>query len=453
MFPFRYIILIFTTLTFGWLLSNPISFNFAIVCDESENLNGTRLINYDSTKLNSLFSVVAVGSIAGTLLLNVLEKFLSFKTCVCLYLVSSAIVTALCPFFLHLGYWPIMFLRFVQGMGWSLCLPGTGSVTHAWAPTDEGGIFASVLTYSGQIGPMITMYLSGELCSRGYGTESIFYSHALLTTIFFLIFTFLYKDNPGDSPFVSQYEIKKIESDKEITADHKIEPVPYKKVLCHPVLAIASITYFVFFWTMHLWLQYAAIYMHNVLNFDIAMTGILTSAPYMASLFLKFIVAYFSDKGTCLPPKKSLQFLHGATQFPHGIAFIILGIFPAVWAPLDVICYTIQIIGSASTGATLFKVCLLISRQHFHFVLSIASFSSSITLLLLPTVVSFVMPNFEIAGWRFIFLVIGFLTVGLNALFIAFMDVKAASWTKHEHLEEPVKINQIHPIKDKPLSG
>ncbi|CEF68737.1 Major facilitator superfamily and Major facilitator superfamily domain, general substrate transporter-containing protein [Strongyloides ratti] len=452
MFPFRYIILVITTLTFGWLLSNPVSFNFAIVCDESENANGTRLINYDSTEISSFFSVVAVGNIAGTIFLNVLEKCLSFKMCVCLYLILSAIATALCPFFLQVGYWPTMFLRFVQGIGWAMCLPGTGSVSFAWAPNDESTIFASVLTYSGQIGPMITMYLSGELCSRGYGTESIFYSHALLTTFFLIIFFIVYNDNPSDSHFVKKAEVAVIENDKEITSDHKIEPVPYKEVICHPVLAIANVTYFVFFWTMHLWLQYAAIYMHNVLKFDIATTGILTSAPYLVSLVVKFIIAYLSDKGTFMPQKKRLQFLHGITQFPHGIAFIVQGIFPAVWYPLDVICYTIQIIGSASTGASLFKVCQLISRQHFHFVMSIASFSSSLTLIVLPTVISFIMPNFELYGWRFIFLLIGFSTVALNSLFIAFMDVNAAAWTKHGHSEEPVKAIKVYPIKDKPLN-
>lgn len=398
MFPFRYIILVITTLTFGWLLSNPVSFNFAIVCDESENSNGTRLINYDSKEINSFFSVVAIGNIAGTVLLNLLEKFMSFKMCVCLYLVLSAIATALCPFFLYLGYWPTMLLRFIQGIGWSMSLPGTGSVSFAWAPNDESTIFASVLTYSGQIGPMITMYLSGELCSKGYGTESIFYSHAILTIIFLILFFILYKDSPSESPFVNNCEVKKIQYDKEITKDHKIEAVPYKDVIFHPVLAIANFTYFVFFWTMHLWLQYAAIYMHNILKFDVATTGLLTSAPYLVSLVVKFAIAYFSDKGTFFSQKKRLQFLHAITQFPLGIAFIVQGIFPAKWSTLDVICYTIEIIGSASTGASLFKVCQLVSRQHFHFVMSIASFSSSVTLLLLPALVSFIMPNFEMIG-------------------------------------------------------
>uniref|UniRef100_A0A0N4ZJX1 MFS domain-containing protein n=1 Tax=Parastrongyloides trichosuri TaxID=131310 RepID=A0A0N4ZJX1_PARTI len=453
MIPFRYFILVLSTLTFGWLLSNPVSFNFAIVCDETENANGTRLINYDSAALNSLFSIVAIGNLVGTFILPFIEKVVSFKTSVIIYLVISGIATALCPILLHYGYWPVLLLRFIQGIGWSMCLPGTGSISFAWAPNDESGIFASVLTYSGQIGPMITMYLSGELCYKGFGTESIFYSHAILTAIFTILFIFIYKDNPEESPFVSQNEVKIIQDDKEITKDHKIEPVPYFKVLTHPILTIGNLAYFVFFWTMHLWLQYAAIYMHNVLKFDVSTTGILTSAPYLVSLVVKFVVAYISDKGTFWPQKKRLQILQAFTQFPCGIAFIVLGVFTAVWPTLDVICYTLQIIGSASMGATFFKACQLISRQHFHFVMSIASVSSSVALLVLPVIVNWLMPNFEVSGWRIVFLVIGSFTVGINALFIAFLDISPAPWTMHDHPEESMKQVQIYPAKDKVITS
>uniref|UniRef100_A0A0N4Z4C7 MFS domain-containing protein n=1 Tax=Parastrongyloides trichosuri TaxID=131310 RepID=A0A0N4Z4C7_PARTI len=430
MVPFRYIILFLGIISYAFLISNILTLNFAIVCDAHES-NEERLIKFDKSQLNVLFSIIAVGNIVGTFPLQYVILKIGAKKTFFIYLLISAVSTLIFPFIVKHGYIPTLILRFFQGFAWAVALPGLGAMTYSWSPIAESGIYMTSLSSSGQAAPLITMYLSSQLCSHHLGSSSIFYVHAVVSFILLLIFYILYTDHAEDSKFVSSEEVKDIMKGKGVTERKKShEPIPYKKVLFNPTLTLGNVTYFIYFLNMHLWMQYAAIYVNLVLEFDIPTTGVITSFPYFIGIFVKLLYGYLSDKDFFFKNKTILRMLQGSSQITTGIAFLILGFFATQFTYLDVTLYTIQVILGSAASVAIFKSCFLVSQQHFHFVMSIASIGNSVGLLVVPSLVNIIMPNYEIHGWRIIFLLIGGLTVVSNITFIAVMKTEPAKWTK-----------------------
>ncbi|VDO53103.1 unnamed protein product [Onchocerca flexuosa] len=64
------------------------------------------------------------------------------------------------------------------------------------------------------LGPVITMPMSGFLCSTSLGWPSVFYVHATITLIFLILWWILYRDQPDDVPWVSAYELSLINDGK-----------------------------------------------------------------------------------------------------------------------------------------------------------------------------------------------------------------------------------------------
>ncbi|CEF69241.1 Major facilitator superfamily and Major facilitator superfamily domain, general substrate transporter-containing protein [Strongyloides ratti] len=407
---FRYVILLIGLFSYCCLISNILTLNFAVVCDASTN--ETALINYDTSEMNFLFSIVAFGNIVGTIPIQYLYQKIGPKNTFILYLMISLISTALNPFGLMTNYFIMLGIRFMQGFSWAIALPGLGSMTYAWAPIIESGIYMTTLSTSGQTAPLITMYLSSQLCTNNFGSSSIFYVHSLISLFFLIIYFIFYKDYPEDSKYVSQEELKKIKKEKGSSDKRKTskEPVPYKKVFLNPTLSVGNITYFIYFLSMHLWMQYAAIYMNIVLEYDVATTGMITSFPYFFGIGVKFLYGFLSDKENFCVLPVVLRILQGTSQIT-----------------------TVQIILGGSASVAIFKSCLLVSQQHFHFVMSIASIANSVALLLVPSLVNIIMPNFEIEGWKALFTIIGSLTVISNIGFLIVMKTEPEKWTKNNN--------------------
>uniref|UniRef100_A0A0K0FEN4 MFS domain-containing protein n=1 Tax=Strongyloides venezuelensis TaxID=75913 RepID=A0A0K0FEN4_STRVS len=328
----------------------------------------------------------------------------------------SLISTGLIPIALKLNYFFVLVLRFIQGISRAISLPGLGAMTFSWAPLPESGIYMTILSTSGQLAPLITMYLSSRLCSNNFGSSSIFYVHSLISLCLLIIFYVLYKDRPENSKYVTTEEVKYIKHKKEGSErrGHSKEPVPYKNVFLNPTLTLGNITYFIYFINMHLWRQYAAIYMNLVLNYDVATTGIITSFPYFFRMIVKILYGYLSDNERFCSLSIVLRILQSTSQITTG----------------------------ASASVAIFKSCLLVSQQHFHFVMSIASIGNSIALLIVPSLVSLAMPNFEVEGWKALFSIIGILTVISNIGFLIVMKTEPEEWTKTNFIDNKKQGNE-----------
>uniref|UniRef100_A0AC35TTW0 MFS domain-containing protein n=1 Tax=Rhabditophanes sp. KR3021 TaxID=114890 RepID=A0AC35TTW0_9BILA len=366
-----------------------------------DNDNSTEKLPYDDKDMNYFFSIVAIGNIAGAIPCEFMITHLGTKNAVSIYLMISIVSTFLLPYALQTSYWYGMTLRFFQGFSWAITLIASGTTTYSWSTLSAGGVYMTSLSLHGQIAPLFTSLVSGQLCAHGFGSWSIFYFHAIVSICCLCIYYTIHSDEPENNRFIPHgsaeiYQIKEGKDDNNSKDKNlHLEPVPYAKALFNPTLLLGNASYLVFFFGFHLWLHF-----NQKLNFDVGTTGIVVGLPYIVAIVCKFFAGYMSDRGcNCLSPVLKLKFLHGSTQLTVGVSFIVMGMFATQFPVLDIICFTIQVSAGAMVSGSIFKICQLVSRQHFHFIMAICSIANSVALIIVPTLARFIMPEYELMGY------------------------------------------------------
>ncbi|KAK6010172.1 hypothetical protein OSTOST_24814, partial [Ostertagia ostertagi] len=144
------------------------------------------------------------------------------RSIVTLFGFFSALCTALIPLCACLGFYWMVVMRFLQvfRLGSFLLVPSldNGSMQK------QNAFFIAFLTCFFQIGPIFTMPVAAALCTSSLGWPSVYYLHALVTCILFLMFLYFYREQPQTHAFVSAKELDRIKRDKGET--DKREPLP-----------------------------------------------------------------------------------------------------------------------------------------------------------------------------------------------------------------------------------
>jgi ACS family sodium-dependent inorganic phosphate cotransporter-like MFS transporter 5 len=133
-------------------------------------------IVYSRAEKAALFSAVAIGALLALYPVYIgIKRHGCRKTFTVVGLIS-AFATALCPFAAWTNFWLFLIVRIIQGVGFAACLPVVGCVTSGWATLKENGLFNGALTSFIQLAPLITMPISGILCSSfRNGWELVYY--------------------------------------------------------------------------------------------------------------------------------------------------------------------------------------------------------------------------------------------------------------------------------------
>jgi ACS family sodium-dependent inorganic phosphate cotransporter-like MFS transporter 5 len=130
---------------------------------------------YTTGEKAALFAVIAIGALLAIYpVYKGIQKIGCRKTFTIVGLIST-FATALCPLAAWTNFWVFLFVRMLQGVGFAACFPVVGSVTSNWAAISENGLFNGALTSAIQIAPLITMPVSGTLCSVFQSWESVYY--------------------------------------------------------------------------------------------------------------------------------------------------------------------------------------------------------------------------------------------------------------------------------------
>ncbi|MFH4981509.1 hypothetical protein AB6A40_008218 [Gnathostoma spinigerum] len=279
----RYLILTITTLCLTSLTSNSLILNFTVICMGNDD-GGLPSLNSsaDTSEINStainernqnspstaakglLFSAIAVGALIGTYPVIYLSDKIGIRYTMIVFGSISAISTLLGPLFASIGLWPLIFIRFLEGVGVSASFPIRGSVTAQWSTLEDNGIFISILSCNLQFGPLFTMPVSSAFCTSKYGWEASFYLHGIITILFLMIFFIAYCDDPVDHPCVSAKEVAAIEAGKNGAKVNKNMTVPYRAMLKTPSVWAIFVCAVGCTFAFQLLYQYGPIYMNKV---------------------------------------------------------------------------------------------------------------------------------------------------------------------------------------------
>lgn len=181
----------------------------------SELPTGPQATQFTLRERSYLTSAVAASALVANFIVVQLVNRFGIRTVFALLGLMSAAATAFLPTAVYWGFrWTLaarvvqgadflhLFLSFVcSGLAFASNFPVIGGFTAKWTYYKQNGLFVSVLVAYVQFSPTLTMPISGALCESSYGWPSVFYGHAVLSAIAFVLFGVFYRNNPSECLF------------------------------------------------------------------------------------------------------------------------------------------------------------------------------------------------------------------------------------------------------------
>jgi MFS family permease len=443
----RFLIMVLILLCLASIWSNILCFNFAIICvkQTSLNLNSTETqgIVFSPQQNSYLTSAVAASALVANFVIVSLVNNYGIRTVFSILGMVSAIGTCLMPLALQSGFYYVLGARMLQGLAFAANFPVIGAFTSKWTYYKQNGLFVSVLVANVQLSPAISMPVSGAICASSFGWPFVFYAHGAACVALFLIFGIFYRNSPGKHPQVGEIELRKIALGKSECSKEELKQIPYGPILKTASVWAVWVGAIGNFVAVNMLFLYSPNYLHHVLKFPVRNTGLSASIPPLLQFFIKLFAGFTSDKVRFLSETNKLRLYNSIAFFGSAIAFIGLAFMPT---SMSLICLGLLGVCAGVLGFTtggFFKAGPLVSKHYSHFVTGNVSLGITLTMLVVPFIVTGLAPNNTADEWTNVFLAVAGVLVVTNLIFILMCSAEPAHWTTDEFSRNASR-NRVH---------
>ncbi|KAF8787064.1 Sialin like protein [Argiope bruennichi] len=182
----------------------------------------------------------------------------------------TSVLTMLTPVAARWDIKALIALRVFEGLCEGVVLPALHCMLGTWLPKYERSIFTTIIYSGTQIGTVIAMPISGELCysDRFGGWPSVFYVFGALGCFWFIFWALFIHEMPEKHPHISKAELILIQTGKE-TSRNEALPIPWKSILTSVPVWILMITHFGQNWGFYIFLTELPSYLSSILHFNI----------------------------------------------------------------------------------------------------------------------------------------------------------------------------------------
>ncbi|CAD5212342.1 unnamed protein product [Bursaphelenchus xylophilus] len=425
----RILIFLVVTVTLMIIVSNALIFNFTVICMKQPSSRNASISEpvFDDVERSWLISVVAIGTLIGTLPITVLTNKFGTRVTFCFYGVISALSVALTPLAVSWGFWPTIFIRIVHGLGLTASWSVFGQVISNWAEFRLTGTVVAYLSCHLQLAPMFTMPVSAFLCESDLTWRSSYYLHSVLTLLIFGVFYFFYRDSPADHPNVSSAELSAIRAEKP-RADAQKPPIPYKAMFTDKCVIGVLLSAWGNILAFRLFYQYGPIYLNEILGYDVENTGFSAALPFFLSMIGKLVAGPLSDTLPGLTDKQRVIIFATVSQLLLAGCYFGLAFIPVEHKVIAQVCYTGVIALSGLETVGVLKSIQMLSGQFVDVLMSINAINESITIFSLAFLVSFLVPNKSSSEWATIFIAMGVVQIVFTVVFDFTAEVTPRYW-------------------------
>ncbi|XP_077586494.1 sialin [Stigmatopora nigra] len=209
-------------------------------------------------------------------------------------ILGTVIFTLLTPLAADLGASYLIAVRILEGVGEGVTFPAMYSMWAAWAPPLERSRLLTISYIGAQIGTVVALPLSGEICFY-MGWTYVFYIFGAVGLLWFLLWTFLAFDNPSSHPWISEREKIYILSSLKNELSPENGHIPWRAIVTScPLLAIV-VAHFSYNWTFYTLLTLLPTYMNDILGFSIQQNGLLSALPYLGCALFAVLSGQLAD--------------------------------------------------------------------------------------------------------------------------------------------------------------
>ena len=203
-------------------------------------------------------------------------------------------MTLLTPILCYQGVYYLYAVRIIEGILGGLSFPSINAVYAKWSPPLERSRCSGFGISGCFTGTTIAMLMSGWL-AVAFGWQSIFYVFGVAGAIWSVVWLVVVKDSPDQDSRMSEKEKNFIKTSLQTHGQVNVEKPPWKAIFTSmPVIAIA-IAHFSYNWGFYTLLAHLPSYMKDILDFDLAKSGFISSIPYLVLSLLLFVSGFLAD--------------------------------------------------------------------------------------------------------------------------------------------------------------
>ncbi|KAH8415363.1 hypothetical protein KR222_005120 [Zaprionus bogoriensis] len=391
----------------------------------------------------------------------------------------TAIFTMLTPLAAHWDLPLFVLVRILEGMGEGVTYPAMHAMLAHWIPPLERNKFAAVVYAGSNIGTVISMPLTGWLCSQRFlgGWPSAFYIFGLLGMLWFVCWMYLVYDRPSEHPRISRKERAYIErslqlheevQEEEEEAEHLQRethqqpeqapreqaeqqrqadaPIPWGSLLTSVPLWAILLTQCGQSWAFYTQLTELPTYMSNILHFDIQSNALLNAVPSLTAWFMGIACSALAD---WMLARRYITQLNSYKLW-NSISSVVpsLGLIGIIYVGCDWVWVTFMLAGVGSLGGAVYA-----GNQMNHIALSpkyagtmygITNSAANICGFLAPYVIGLIINHREtLTQWHIVFWLAAGLNIAGNFIYVIFASADEQPWSKRR----PVATEARRPLR------
>ncbi|XP_076014875.1 sialin [Genypterus blacodes] len=215
-------------------------------------------------------------------------------------LLGTVIFTLLTPTAADLGVGYLIAVRVLEGLGEGVTFPTMYSMWASWAPPMERSRLLTICLTGAQLGTVIALPLSGEICYY-YNWTYVFYVFGAVGLVWFLLWACLVSNTPSVHPRISEREKLYITSSLRNELSSSVDHIPWAAILTSGPLWAIVVAHFSYNWTFYTLLTLLPTYMNNILGFSIQQNGYLSALPYIGCGLVGLLGGQLADflRETC----------------------------------------------------------------------------------------------------------------------------------------------------------
>ncbi|KAH8319216.1 hypothetical protein KR074_002401 [Drosophila pseudoananassae] len=387
----------------------------------------------------------------------------------------TAIFTLLTPLAAHWDLPLLVLVRVLEGMGEGVTYPAMHAMLAQWIPPLERNKFAAVVYAGSNIGTVISMPLTGWLCSLDFlgGWPSAFYIFGLLGILWFGCWMYLVYDKPRDHPRISCAEREYIE--RSLLAQRRIEEpdleeepdieedceqqedrvsmrrpaqdegIPWRSLATSVPLWAILLTQCGQGWAFYTQLTELPTYMSNILHFDIQSNAMLNAVPYLTAWFVGIACSALAD---WMLAHRYISLINSYKLW-NTVASVVpsLGLIGIIYVGCDWVWVTFMLAGVGSFGGAVYA-----GNQMNHIALSpkyagtmygITNSAANICGFLAPYVIGLIINHREtLTQWHLVFWLAAGLNIAGNFIYLIFASAEEQSWSKGTPRRDTVQRSQ-----------
>ncbi|XP_023940699.1 putative inorganic phosphate cotransporter [Bicyclus anynana] len=363
-----------------------------------------------------------------------LAKRLGGKLLITISVAVNSLISLVLPISAQIGDWKfVIFWRVLQGLTQAFVYPSMHHLVSQWIPLEEKGRLSTIIYAGGQLGIALQLIASGFLATA-WGWQAIFYTNGVLGLAWTLAYCFLGSQSPEASKRIAKEELSYIQTSLGRVGEQKKYPTPYKKIaLCLPFWA-AVIAHCGQNWGFFTLMTEMPTYMKEVLHFNLAKNGILSSLPYLAMFLLSFPMGILTDliiRRNWLSVSNTRKLFNSIGLWGPALALVGLALAPSHidWLPVVMLVISVGINAGQYTGFMLISIDL--APNFSSNLMGISNFFANVISIIAPLVCGVIVHDkTDPQEWHKVFYLASGIYFFTNLFFILFTTSEQQSWNE-----------------------